>query len=483
MSRINSNVASLRALRQIQRNQADLGRHLERLSTGLRINRGRDDPAGLIVSEILRSEIKSTQQAIKNSIRASNVISTTEGALNEVSALLLDLQAFVVATANEAGLSREEVRANQLEVDSILDSIDRIGNTTRFAGEKLLDGSRGYNLSGVTPTSLASVSVFSVLKQPNGSRQVRVQVTQSALTARLNLVGTTVGAPSTTAASTVELRGTLGSQLLSFASGTTLSQVRVAINDVTAATGVSAIVSAASVGAVASALVLTSTTVGNDAFVSIQPFAGNFVTAGNAGIPTRVTGREPTILIDGALAQTDGLRANIRSDVLEAQLNLTTAFAQSLSTTTFTVVDGGAVFQLTPDVNPNGQLYFGFQRISSTSLGNSVAGLLYSIRSGEANDFQGKNFETAQNIVDEAIQQVAFYRGRLGNIQRNHIDPNIQSQTIAAENLISSESVIRDADMAEEVSELSRSQILVQSTQSALQIANSIPSFVLSLLQ
>jgi len=483
MSRINSNVASLRALRQIDINQADLGRHLERLSTGLRINRGRDDPAGLIVSEVLRSEIKSTQQAIKNSTRASNVISTTEGALNEVSALLLNLQGFVVATANEAGLSRDEVRANQLEVDSILDSIDRIGATTRFAGTKLLDGSQGYNLSGIAPASLASVSVFSVLKQSNTTRQVRVQVTQSALTARLNLIGTTVGGTSTTAASTVEVRGTLGAQLLSFASGTPLTQVRAAINNVTAATGVSAIVSAAPIGGVASALVLTSTTLGSDAFVSVSPLSGNFVNSSNQGIPSRVTGREASVFIDGALANTKGLRTIVRSDSLEAQFELTTAFAQSNSTTTFEVVDGGAVFQLGPEVNSNGQLRFGFQRISSTALGNSVTGLLYSLRSGQTNDFENKQFDKAQNIVDEAIQQVAFYRGRLGNIQRNHIDPNIQSQTIAAENLISSESVIRDSDMAKEVSALSRAQILVQSTQRVLQIANAVPNFVLSLLQ
>ncbi len=483
MSRINSNVASLRALRQIIVNQAELGRHLERLSTGLRINRGRDDPAGLIVSEVLRSEISGTQQAIKNSARASNVISTTEGALNEVSALLIDLQGFVVATANEAGLSRDEVRANQLEVDSILDSIDRIGATTRFAGTKLLDGSQGYNLSSVAPASLASVSVYSILKQPNTTRQVRVQVTQSALTARQNFLGTTVGGTSTTVATTIEVQGTIGFQLLTFASGTTLAQVSTAINAVTNATGVSAIVSAAPVGTVASALVLSSTTLGSDAFVSVSPLSGNFVSSSNAGIPSRVTGREATILVDGTPASVVGLRADIRSDILEAQFELTSAFAQSIGTTNFDVVSGGAIFQLAPEVTPNGQLFFGFQRISATSLGNDASGLLYTLRSGQTNDFENKNFATAQDIVDEAIQQVSFYRGRLGNIQRNHIEPNIQAQTIAAENLISSESVIRDADIAEEVSELTRSQILVQSTQSVLQIANAVPNFVLSLLQ
>ncbi|MCH7632679.1 MAG: hypothetical protein IIB59_05650 [Planctomycetes bacterium] len=81
-----------------------------------------------------------------------------------------------------------------------------------------------------------------------------------------------------------------------------------------------------------------------------------------------------------------------------------------------------------------------------------------------------------------AISQVASHRGRLGNIQRNEIDPAINAQSITLENVTASESLIRDADMAVEISALTRAQILVQSTQRALQIANSIPNLVLSLL-
>ena len=88
----------------------------------------------------------------------------------------------------------------------------------------------------------------------------------------------------------------------------------------------------------------------------------------------------------------------------------------------------------------------------------------------------------AQRIVADAISQVAFYRGRLGNIQKNLISTNVNSQKVALENVTAAESVIRDADMATEISNLTRAQILVQSTQSTLQIANSIPQFVLSLL-
>ncbi|MHC4091314.1 MAG: flagellin, partial [Planctomycetota bacterium] len=136
MSRINTNIPALVAIGRLRRNQEDLNVRLERLSTGLRINRGADDPAGLIASEILRNEIRTIRQAIDNSARAINVISTAEGALHEVSALLLDVRALITSTANESALAPAEVQANQQEIDAILTSVNRIANTTEFAGKK-----------------------------------------------------------------------------------------------------------------------------------------------------------------------------------------------------------------------------------------------------------------------------------------------------------------------------------------------------------
>src|SRR3954453_4072383 len=116
MARINTNVAALTAQRGLANSQRTLNQTLERLSSGLRINRGADDPAGLIASENLRSEITGINQAVDNSQRASNVISTTEGALNEVASLLLNIKSLVVQAANSGALSPAEVQANQLQV-------------------------------------------------------------------------------------------------------------------------------------------------------------------------------------------------------------------------------------------------------------------------------------------------------------------------------------------------------------------------------
>lgn len=480
MSRIHSNLSALRAVHRLQRNYADLDLRLERLATGLQINRGADDPAGLIASERLRSEIRTIQQAVENSGRANNVISVAEGALNEVSALLLDLQSLIVEAANDGGLLDEEIKANQLQIDSILTSLDRIANTTTFGGRKLLDGSRAYLTSGVTPTALPSVQLFSARLPRQDARTVRVEVTQSAQTAQLSFLGSNPSGPSTTGTTTVEIRGTLGSELLSFASGSTFGEVRDAINQITAVTGVSAVVSTTGT---ASALVIGSIDLGADAFVSVTPIGGDFVENGNNGVSRHATGVNADVLVDGQRALVDGLKADVRSGGLDARLFLTRAFAQTLSATTFTITGGGSQFQLTPEVSPAGQIYVGLEAVSSTRLGNPIVGLLYTLRSGEGNDLRSKNFSAAQRIVEEAIDQVSFSRGRLGNVQHNQIVPNINSQKVALENVTASESTIRDADMAVEVSALTRAQILVQTTQTTLQIANSLPGMVLSLLE
>src|SRR6185369_14718334 len=159
MARINTNVAALSAQRGLAKSQRSLNSTLQRLSSGLRINRGADDPAGLIASEGLRSEIAGINQAIDNSSRASNVISVAEGALNEVASLLLNVKSLVVQAANSGALSPDEIAANQLQVDSAVESITRISNTTTFAGLNLLNGSLDYLTSGVDTTKVKSLSI------------------------------------------------------------------------------------------------------------------------------------------------------------------------------------------------------------------------------------------------------------------------------------------------------------------------------------
>jgi flagellin len=141
MSRINTNVSSLTAQTRLQRTNNDLQTSLTRLSTGLRINSGKDDPAGLIASESLRSDVTSINKALTNTQRASQIIATADSALGQVSNLLNDIRGLVTEAANRGALSDNEIEANQIQIDSSLAAINRIAQTTTFQGRKLLDGS------------------------------------------------------------------------------------------------------------------------------------------------------------------------------------------------------------------------------------------------------------------------------------------------------------------------------------------------------
>ncbi len=483
MSRINTNVPAIQATHRLASNQFDLGIRLERLSTGLRINRGRDDPAGLIASEILRSEIRGIDQAIDNSQRAINVISTAEGALNEISALLLDIRGLINHGANDGAISQSELEADQLQVDSLLEAIDRITNTTQFGGEKLINGNFQYTVSGLATSAIATATIFGARVPDNSSQNVAVQVTTSAQTAQLIFQFTTGAAATLSANSVIEIIGNLGTEVIAFTSGSTATQLATAINNSSNTTGVSATVSGTGAS---TRILINSREYGSDQFVSIKPINGTFnLTTGSlsTGVAERDEGQDAGVLINGQTAAVEGLRASLRSNGLDVELFLTADRGTNLGTSSFDITGGGATFQIGPVVNPNGQVDIGIPSVATSNLGNAVVGFLNTVKGAGTNSLVGGNFQNAERILVEAINQVAVIRGRLGGLQRNQIETNINSQRIALENVQAAESAIRDADIAEEVAALTRAQILVQSTTSVLGLANQLPQNVLALFQ
>jgi flagellin len=138
--RINNNVEALNAHRHLLNNEKMLTKSLERLSSAQKINRGADGPAALVISEGMRSQIASLHQAADNNESAISLVQTAEGALNEVSTLLVDMRQRAVAAAN-IGLNDENmVNASQQEIENALDTIDRISTNTQFGSKNLLDG-------------------------------------------------------------------------------------------------------------------------------------------------------------------------------------------------------------------------------------------------------------------------------------------------------------------------------------------------------
>lgn len=186
MTRINTNVSSLVAQNTLNRSSADLQTSLTRLSTGLRINSGKDDPAGLIASEALRADMTSIEKAISNSTRANLMIGTADSALGQVSSLLNDIRGLVVEAANVGAMSSEQIEANQLQVDSSLEAINRIAQTTTFQGRRLLDGSLAFNTTAHTVPTIRDVQIDQANLGAVGQVAVEVNISSAATVAEIS---------------------------------------------------------------------------------------------------------------------------------------------------------------------------------------------------------------------------------------------------------------------------------------------------------
>jgi len=472
MARINSNVGAVVAQRHLNRSFGRLNSTIERLSSGLRITRGADDPAGLIVSERLRAEVQSVNQAVLNTQRASLIVSTAEGALNEVSRLLIDVQDLIVEAANKGALSSDEIKANQLQVDSAINSITRIANTTTFAGRHLINGSLDYVTSGVDTTQINNVQINSAQFGTRSFIPVTVEVTTSAQPGVLIFPGSNVGS-----AVTVEVTGPIGATTLSFAASTPASGLVAAINSVSDATGVSAVLSG-------TGFAMMSQQLGSKNFVSVDvlPGGGVFPTQDLTGASTpRDEGRDAVGLINGAQTLGDGNNLSLRTPTLDMELALDKSVG--LTQTSFAITEGGALFQVGPEVNSNLQVNIGLQSVADSRLGDGAVGFLSQVKTGGPFSLVSGNAQQSQRIIGTAIKQVAVLRGRLGAFEKNTLETNVNQLGITAENLMSAESTIRDADFARETANLSRDQILVGAGTSVLRIAQQTPQSVLSLLQ
>jgi flagellin len=472
MSRINTNISSMVATRILGAQNRSLTTSLDRLSTGLRINTGKDDPAGLIASELLRSEKVAIGAALTNIARANNVVASAEGGLDEINKLMTELEDLIDRSANEAGISDDERDANQLQIDSILESINRIAVSTEFQGKKLLAGGLDYTTSGVSAPHFDDVNILSSRFTNGTTQQVIVQVTTSAQRAGLVYAASATGAGTTV----IQLQGRLGTEILTFGPAMGIAQVATAVNQARDLTGVSATVTSAT------GLTFNSIGYGSKEFVSVKALTGTFNVIGGIAAD-RDEGVDAGVRINGNLASSDGLRARVTTSTLVADLRLTETFGTTPGTTTFLVTGGGADFAISPTINLNGLASLGVRSVSTSNLGRDDVGFLSSLASGQANAVDTKNFTAAQKVIRTAQTQVSQLRGRLGAFQKDTLGSTASALTITLENTTAAESAIRDTDFASETSNLTRAQILVQSATSVLRLANQAPQAILALLQ
>ncbi len=479
--RVNTNVAAMNALRNVGNTNMEFGKSITRLSTGLRINAAGDDPAGLIISENFRAQIAGIDQAIRNNQDAVNYAKTAEGALDEVNRLLRDARSLALASANSGTLSSSQIQANQNQLVSIVNSITRIAEQTQFGTKKLLDGSSGVQGSLTSSSNISRMYFGGNYNSAAITTDSLVTVTVTTAATRAALTGSVTFAAATTTVSA----GSFAINGHSFTTSATMSVMDVVnmINGASASTGVAADFTAgAGITLRASQYGLvgnfslsdangvinaagTSSAVGVDAIASVV-IDQNGSTAGGLATVTFTGGRmgqNGLVVMDTAgnsMTLTEG-----------AMVTINTAF------TAGNLKVGSTQFQIGANANQTAGLSLG--NFVSSELGKSiVAGK--NLSNIDLTTTTGAN--DALRVIDGSIEEIARSRGDIGNFQRNVLDSNIRSLGVARENLSATESSIRDTDIAAEMTNFTKLQILMQSGLAVLSQANASPQSVLALL-
>ena len=497
--RINTNMSALNALRNVERASDGFGRSIEKLASGLRINRGADDPAGLIRSEDLRAQIAGLEQAIANSQDATNLVKTAEGALEEVHNLLRSMRQLAVASGNTGTNDLTALQANQNQIRSAIDSINRIAAQTQFGTKKLLDGTAGLSavvtdarriggmFFGGSAVGTDSATGTIVREYALGSGVIAINILATLTATRAAVDGSRAY---TGAGAIIQTSGTVVINGVSFsvqAGTTTLQSFVDQINSQSSVTGVVAEVFVNDDGD--TVVRLRSTEYGANFSVDLndqqQILLNGATSASDTGVnaEARVTlstidGGQVYVTFTGGVSRSDsGLRlTDAKGNVLlltEAGNDEDINDAAVGRTTT-----GQLLFQI--GANAGQVARFSINNMRSDKLGT---GVVADKSLADIDVTKTGGAEEALKIIDAAIQQVSKLRGDMGAFQKNVLESNMRSLAVAKENLTATESAIRDTNFAEEISRFTKFQILQQAGMSVLGQANFAPQAVLQLIR
>ena len=458
-----TNVNTLSLLNILNRTSAEQSNSLTRLSTGMRINRGSDDPAGLIAIQSLSAELTAVNAAISNGQRANSVLSTADSAFGEISKLLTEIESLAAASTSSGGLSAAEISANQQQIDNAIDAINRIVQTTTFNGKRLLDGAQGIQATASNPANMSDLKIFS-RPTSNSNQSFAVEVVTAGAVASATIANTT-----SVSAAEFTVTGTLGTATITVADSDALSDVAAKIVAAATETGVSATVSG-------NELHIMSREYGSKAFVSTSFISGDtdFLSTSNT------TGTDAVVEVNGQRAFVDGVKVNFNTNGTSGSFTLTAAGNTAGSAGNISVNDGGLTFQLGTAANTQATL--GISGIFAHQLGDSTLGYLSTLKSGGANALNN-DANNAVLIAKSSLSQVATQRGRIGGFQKYQVDSSINSLNATKEALTSARSVIQDVDYAMETAELSRQNVLLQSAISLLGVASQQSAQILALLR
>jgi len=488
---VRTNTNSNNAYRQLGMNNTQLSKSLEKLSSGFRINRAGDDSSGLAISEKMKAQISGLDQASANSQDGISLVQTAEGALTEVHSMLNRMVTLADKSANGTIQNNVDRDAIQTEINALKEEITRVSKSTNFNGIALLDGSLGGARTGALSTATTSVA---------GSTVGTIAATVASTTA-------VIGAPtanSTEYTLTVNYNdkdGKAQTAQVKYTSGT--DDATTNTNIATAINGNDTLKALFKASASTTTLKVSSLTTGATApkVTSFSTTDAKGAAAVAAGTPTAGTNSSSSIKLGANMANGDTITLGdkVYEKVANAGDSTTTTGAIGFNDAAALVTAAGknGVSVTAADLNQN-------TTITASYNGTGSAGLVLQV--GDTNDSYNKvtvsiadmsaeglgiaNLDVstqdaagaAINTIKTAINQVSTNRGNLGALQ-NRLEHAISNLDTTSENMNSANSAIRDTDMAKEMMNYTKMNILSQAAQAMLAQANQQPQNILQLLK
>ncbi len=505
--RINHNTSAINSHRNLQANQASMAKTLERLSSGLKINRAAEGPAALVISEQMRAQIAGLNQAIDNSETAVSLVQTAEANMSEINNLLTSMRQLAIHAANEGVNDEVMLAADQKEIENALSTIDRISSQAQFGNKRLLDGSRGaFGTTTGEDLEFVGATLNSGDSRENG---FDVKITQAA--SKSTILGATAltdeivkageqltviekgrmatytsNADDTAATVVQNLRNEINRKGLELdISLTEEGQIEIKHKDYGSAYNFQ--VSSSTAGVLSQdANEIEISEVGKDVKGTINGESA-------VGVGQILTGVKGAACVDGLSVRYygEGKDLEIAADCEVADLVVEGEEGQEQEPRPEIPEDGisaGRVFvaqnSMKFQVGANAGQTVGIS-MKSTNPENMANGIANKSNYQSLADIDVTNFQGAQDalkMIDTAINQVTSDRGELGAFQKNTLESNLSNLRVANENLVSSESIIRDVDMAKEMATFTRNQIMSESATAMLAQANQLPQNVLQLL-
>ena len=493
---VRSNIMALNANRQLGMNNSQVSKSLEKLSSGYKINRAGDDASGLAISEKMKAQIKGLETASTNSQDGISLVQTAEGALTEVHDMLNRMVELAGKAANGTIDSETDRAALQDEMNSLLDEIDRIAESTDFNGIKLLNGDLATNTvklgniklgAGTASTTVAATAATSTQTIGAGAADKASKLTVEYTDANGKLQSVTVDYTSKNDAgkNTTAIRDALKANSELSALFDIGGSANITFTAKTTGEGGAKITGMSTTDTTQTAIDKLAFKDGTDAYEKVTGGA-NGIKAGdkvtvNGTVYEFVANAGDKVTTEGAVAvlvgaDKDASIANLNKALESEGVTVEKATNDLL----FKPMSNGKGLSL--QIGATGDAYnkvtINVGNMSSKGLGIDNLrniGIM-------SQDAASAALDQIKNGADSAINTVSSVRAELGAMQ-NRLEHTINNLDVAAENMQSANSQIRDTDMAKEMMEYTKKNVLTQAAQAMLAQANQQPQSILQLLQ